>query len=61
MKVGDLVKHKENGYIGLIVGREKAAWGTQALGSPFLYSIQWSDGYTAACWFDELAAINESR
>ena len=55
MKVGDLVKHNKNGFIGVIVKIEDAQ-----SGHPFHY-IRWIDGAKGACWYNEVELVSESR
>ena len=56
MKVGDLVKHNKNGFIGVIVKIEYARGGHD----PFHY-IRWVDGAKGACWSNEVELVSESR
>ena len=57
MKVGDLVKHKRGGWIGLIVRVEITEGGHDPL-----YHIKWSDQYPdGRLWHDEIEIISESR
>ena len=57
MKVGDLVKHKRGGWIGLIVRVEITEGGHDPL-----YHIKWTDQYPdGRLWHDEIEIISESR
>jgi hypothetical protein len=56
MQVGDLVKHKKNGHLGLITKIEYAADGHDPM-----HYIWWTDGAKGACWKNEIEVINASR
>jgi hypothetical protein len=51
MKVGDLVKFKNDGMLGLVV----------KLAPDNLYTITWTDGHTGPRRADELEVVSESR
>ena len=55
MKIGDLVKFKNNGMIGLVINVRMEHLGDR------MYTIAWVDGHTGNRWADELELINESR
>jgi len=55
MKIGDLVKFKNNGMIGLVVKLLMDHLGDQ------MYTITWVDGHTGNRWADELELISASR
>ena len=54
MQVGDLVRFKNNGMLGLIVGVV-----LDYLGGT-MYAISWMDGHVGNRWADELEVINAS-
>jgi hypothetical protein len=56
VKVGDLVKHKQGGWTGMIVRVENAEGGHDPL-----FHIKWTDQYRGACWSEEIEIISESR
>jgi hypothetical protein len=56
VQVGDLVKHKKNGHLGLITKIEYAADGHDPM-----HYIWWTDGAKGACWKNEIEVINASR
>ena len=51
MQVGDLVKFKNNGMIGLVVKVVKRRMDD-------LLTISWADGHVGNRWADELEVIN---
>ena len=55
MKVGDLVKFKNNGMTGLIVNLVMDHLGEA------MYTILWMDGHRGNRWADELEVLNASR
>jgi len=54
MKVGDLVKFKNNGMIGLVVKVVKRRMDD-------ILTISWVDGHVGTRYADELELINASR
>ena len=52
MKVGDLVKFKNNGMIGLVVKLRMDHLGDQ------MYTIAWADGHVGPRFADELEVIS---
>jgi hypothetical protein len=55
VKVGDLVKFKNNGMLGLVVKLAMVHLGDE------MYTITWTDGHTGPRWADELEVVSESR
>ena len=55
MQVGDLVKFKNNGMLGLVVKLAMDHLGEK------MYTISWTDGHVGNRWADELEVINASR
>ena len=55
MQIGDLVKFKNNGMVGLIVKLLMDHLGDQ------MYTITWADGHIGNRWADELELISASR
>jgi len=55
MKIGDLVKHKRNGQLGLVIRIEIAMGGND----PF-YHIQWANNSNSACWNDEIEPVDKN-
>ena len=55
MKVGDLVKFRENGVLGLILERLDNTWG--------LFRVQWFDGDypVQARYAEEMEVVSASR
>ena len=62
MQVGDLVKFKNDGQLGLVVGVVLDHMGVALdhLGDT-MYTISWMDGHVGNRWADELEVINASR
>ena len=56
MQVGDLVKHKQGGWTGLIVRVEDAEGGHDPL-----FHINWLNGASGSHWSNEIRVISESR
>ncbi len=54
MQVGDLVKFKNDGQLGLVVGVALDHLGDT------MYAISWMDGHVGNRWADELEVINAS-
>jgi len=54
MQVGDLVKLKKNGMLGLVVRLSMDHLGDK------MYTISWMDGHVGQCWGD-LEVISASR
>jgi len=57
VKVGDLVSHNKNGFVGMIV---KIGYAHNTRSAPLHY-IWWFDGAKGACWNHEVEVISESR
>jgi len=59
MQVGDLVKFKNNGILGLVV---RIFRGPPSIGlADTMYTILWMDGHRGNRWADELEVINANR
>jgi len=56
VRVGDLVRHKRNGYIGIITKIEYAESYLRLLSY-----IMWTDGAQGVCWKNEIEIISASR
>ena len=56
MKVGDLVRHKQGGWTGLVVRVEGAEGGHDPL-----FYIKWTEHHRGTCWGEEIEVISESR
>ena len=54
MQVGDLVKFKNNGMLGLVVKTPMDRPGE-------MYEISWMDGHVGNRWADELEVVSASR
>ena len=62
MKVGDLVRFRNNGMLGLIVKVTMAALARDADAvERRWYNIAWADGHTGNRLANELEVLNESR
>ena len=57
MKVGDLIKVKKNGTLGVVVRTEEAA----QVDDTRLYVIWVNNGKRGMCWEDEVEILSESR
>ena len=55
MQVGDLVKFKNNGMVGLVV----KLWSFEPPGDP-MFTISWADGHSGPRFADELELISAS-
>ena len=53
MQIGDLVKFKNNGMLGLVVKLTKCDLGDRGPG----YTISWMDGHTGKRWTDDLELV----
>ena len=51
MQVGDLVKFKNDGFLGLVVGVFNDHLGET------MYAIRWMDGHVGNRWADELEVV----
>ena len=62
MQIGDLVKFKNNGMLGLVVKLTKCDLGDRAMSRGNGCTILWMDGHTGKRWVDDdLEVINASR
>ena len=48
-KIGDLVRHHTKDYVGVIYKIDLTIGGDD----PLVY-IRWVDGYSGACWFEDI-------
>ena len=56
MRVGDLVKFKNNGQLGLVV---RVFRGPLSIGlADTMYAISWMDGHVGNRWADELEVVS---
>ena len=55
VQIGDLVKFKNDGFLGLVVGVALDHLGET------MYAIRWMDGHVGNRWADELEVVNASR
>ena len=51
MQVGDLVKFKNDGFLGLVIGVALDHLGET------MYAIRWMDGHVGNRWADELEVV----
>jgi hypothetical protein len=56
MQVGDLVKHKQGGALGLIVRIEEAEGGHDPL-----FYVKWANEHQSACWTQEIEIIKKNE
>ena len=59
MQIGDLVKHKRKGWVGLITDQTESRLESTMAG--FLWHIQWNSSAEGEHWSTELEVIRESR
>jgi len=55
MRVGDLVKFKNDGHLGIVVKLAMDHLGDQ------MYTISWMGGHTGNRWADEVEVVSASR
>jgi heat shock protein HspQ len=58
MQVGDLVKHKKNGFLGIVCN---IAMDPHKTAVDNLYHIIWGNGAKGTHWKGEIEVINASR
>ena len=60
MQVGDLVKFKENGHLGVVIGLGRYKTVGTHDSTPW-YRVLWTDGSTGKRWNGELEVVSASR
>jgi len=60
VQVGDLVKHKKTGFVGLIVDCFEEGRPDARLDSYIMWRIHWFNGAKGSCWGGEFEVVSET-